>query len=159
VRKKPTYTKEGVYIQRAVMNHIGIAPVENEEGAIRTPLPPYFYLFDLFSSHMWLLTMGVLSMYRSHRVNSERACQTRKDDAELLVLSTWVASWYFIDVKSLPVRCLFRFRPTDRASRASRRFATIKPHPPSPTTLTAFYPLLHFVTALCTPRGPAGPPS
>ena len=71
VRKKPTYTKEEVYIQRAVMNHIGIALVENEEGAIRTPLPPYFYLFDLFSSHMWLLTMGVLSMYRSHRGVSE----------------------------------------------------------------------------------------
>jgi hypothetical protein len=29
-------------------------------------------------------------------------------------------------VKSLPVRCLFRFSPLDRASRLSRRFATIK---------------------------------
>jgi hypothetical protein len=71
VRKKATYTKEEVDIQRAVMNHIGIAPVENERGAIRTPLPLYFYLFDLCSSHMLLLTMGVLSMYRSHRSVSE----------------------------------------------------------------------------------------
>src|SRR5271163_440880 len=29
-------------------------------------------------------------------------------------------------VKSLPVRCLFRFSPPDRASRLSRRFATYK---------------------------------
>jgi len=33
MRKKPTYTKEEVDIQRTVMNHIGITPVENERGS------------------------------------------------------------------------------------------------------------------------------
>ena len=33
VRKKPTYTKEEVDIQRAVMNRIGVALVENERGS------------------------------------------------------------------------------------------------------------------------------
>ena len=55
-------------------------------------------------------------------------------------------------VKSLPVRCRFRFSPPDRASRASRRFATIKlPFPLRPRPSLAFYPLLYFVTALCHP--------
>jgi hypothetical protein len=52
-------------------------------------------------------------------------------------------------LKSLPVRCRFQFSPPDPGIASPRRFATIKvPFPPSPTTLTAFYPLLYFVTAL-----------
>jgi hypothetical protein len=54
-------------------------------------------------------------------------------------------------VKPLPVRCLFRVSPPDRASPATHRFATLKVPFPSSTTLTAFYPLLYFVTALCPP--------
>jgi hypothetical protein len=54
-----------------------------------------------------------------------------------------------VSVKSLPVRCRFRFSPPDRASRLSRRFATIKVPFPSPTTLTAVdvlrFPLLLII--------------
>jgi hypothetical protein len=47
-------------------------------------------------------------------------------------------------VKSLPVRCLFRFSPPDRASRLSRRFATIKlPFPPRPRP--SLHSTLYFI--------------
>ena len=56
-------------------------------------------------------------------------------------------------VKSLPVRCLFPFSPPDRVSRGPRRLLRRykDPLPRSPTALTAFYPLIYSVTALCPP--------
>ena len=40
MRKKPAYAKEEVDIQRAVMNRIGIVPVENERGRVATNSSP-----------------------------------------------------------------------------------------------------------------------
>ena len=49
-----------------------------------------------------------------------------------------------------PVRCLFQFSPPDRASRAlSPLYATYKG--PLAHVLTAFFPLIYAVTALCLP--------
>jgi hypothetical protein len=55
-------------------------------------------------------------------------------------------------VKSLPVRCRFRFSLPDRESLPPSLLCDYKGLlPPSPKTLTAFYSLLYFVTALYPP--------
>jgi hypothetical protein len=56
----------------------------------------------------------------------------RTASAAILVLDQVTFS-----VKWLPVRCLFQFSSPDRASRLSRRFATIKVRPSPPVCLVA----------------------
>jgi hypothetical protein len=66
-----------------------------------------------------------------------------------------------VTIKSLPVRCLFRFSPPDRGIASLSPLCDYKgPLPPSPTTLTAFYPLLYLspLSALpLTGRAPQPP--